>query len=254
MTIAVLGKFVPVGGQYLRVEGDSLTRDGVSHGLDPVDEIGLEWALRERESGRADRLVAITMGPAEAIDGLRRAIALGADEALLVSDAALRGAGVGATAQVLAAAVGRVGAEMVACGYESADGSSGALPAALAALLDWPLLSRARTLDRHGNDLTAERDIGLGAEVVATTLPAVVSFVGGQIMPRYPKLKAVLESRRAEVNAVSMADLGAADPVPAREVVVDAVEVAQPARVPVVRDVEAGVAELCAWLAEAGVR
>src|SRR4051794_37371789 len=96
--VAVLVKHVPIGGASLRLELDGLRRDGVAHGLDPLNEVGLEWALQQREAGLVDRVVAVTMGPTDAVDTLRRTLAIGADEAVLVTDPRLAGADVRQTA------------------------------------------------------------------------------------------------------------------------------------------------------------
>ena len=90
-TVLVAVKSVPVGGRHLRVMGDALTREGISHGLDPVNETAVEWALQLREHGDAKRIVAATMGAADSEDALRRALAMGCDEALRVTGDGLAG-------------------------------------------------------------------------------------------------------------------------------------------------------------------
>lgn len=208
-TVAVLVKHVPVGGELLALTGGVADRGGVPHGLDPVNEPALEWALRQREGGAADRVVAVSMGPPDAVETLRRALAFGADEALLLSDPGLAGADVRRTAHVLAAAAARLGAGLVACGYESLDGSSGVVPAAVAAELGWPLVSRVSTAAcEEGGRLVAERDLGAGPETVRAPAPAVLTFVVGGLEVRYPKLRDSLASRKKPVETLSLADLG----------------------------------------------
>jgi electron transfer flavoprotein beta subunit len=207
-TLLVAVKHVPVGGSQLRVVDGSLTREGVSHGLDPINEVALEWALQAKEAGLAARVVAVTMGPVASMDSLRRALSMGADEAVLVCDPTLAGADLRTTAQVLAAVSRKVDASLLLTGYESVDGSSGAVPAAAAALLDWPLLSRFS----RGQLLTAtvrgERDLGSGAESVEASLPAVLSVVEGYISPRYPKLRDVLRTKNTQATTYIAAELG----------------------------------------------
>lgn len=205
---AVLVKSVPVGGAFLRPVAGRLSRDGLPHGLDPVNEVAVEWAVRLREAGMVDRVVAVSMGPAHAELALRRALALGCDEALHVCDSALAGSEVRRTAAVLAAAVRQVEAELALLGYESLDGSSGAVPGALAALLGWPLVSRARDAQLTGESLTAERDLGGGAERVRCGVPAILSFVDGAVTPRYPKLREILAARAAPLRTLTVAELG----------------------------------------------
>lgn len=212
--VAVLVKSVPVGGAFLRPVDGRLSRDGLPHGLDPVNEVAVEWSVRLRETGAIDRVVAISMGPADAGLALRRAIALGCDEAVHVCDPELAGSEVRRTAAVLAASVRLVGAALAVLGYESLDGSSGALPGALAALLGWPLVSRARhaqLADRSAlpdGSVTVERDVGKGPERVCCGVPAVLSFVDGAVTPRYPKLKEVIAARSAPLRTLTAKDLG----------------------------------------------
>lgn len=235
-------KHVPVGGAFLRVADGRLSREGVAHGLDPVNDVAIEWALRGREAGVIAKVVVVTMGPPEAVDSLRRSLAIGADEPVLVSDERLAGANVRTTARVLAAVAGRVGASIVLTGYESLDGSSGAVPAATAAVLGWPVLSRVRDASIDGPVLRASRDLGRGPTNVEVDLPLVASFVEGTIVPRYPKLKDVLRTRAAEPLLFSASDLELSLPRPgAYERVVRLVEVHQPRKEPVVLALEEGV-------------
>lgn len=241
--ILVAVKHVPVGGAGLRIEEDRLTRDGVSHGLDPINEVALEWALRARETGRADRVIAMTLGPAEATESLRKALSMGADEAVLVTDDALAGADVRTTARVLAAVSARVGAVVLLTGYESMDGSSGAVPAAAAAILDWPLASRLAGGEMTDTSVLGERDLGAGPETVEVPLPAVLSLVEGEIVPRYPKLRDVLRTKNAQATSYSAEDLGvvvAAD----GETALRLVAVPQAPKEPRVVGLEEGVLEL----------
>jgi electron transfer flavoprotein beta subunit len=206
-TVLVPVKHVPVGGGFLRPDSGHLSREGVSHGPDPVNEVALEWSVRARETGSATRVVATSLGPPDATETLRRASAMGADELVLVTDPSLRGADVRTTARVLAAVARRVAADLVAAGYESLDGSSGAVPAATAAILDWPVVSRCTDAQLTGRTLSGVRDLETGPEAFEVDLPVVASFVTGQISPRYPKLKDLLGSSSAEPTTLSATDL-----------------------------------------------
>jgi electron transfer flavoprotein beta subunit len=246
-TVLVAVKHVPVGGAFLRVDDGALTRDGVSHGMDPLNEVALEWALRAREAGTVGRVVCTTLGPPEAVDTLRRALAMGADEVVLVTDPALRGADVRTTGRALAATARQVGASLLLMGYESLDGSSGAVPALVATLLDWPLLTRLGDGELLDGVLRGTRDLGAGPETIEADLPAVASFVEGEVTPRYPKLKDVLRTKSAEPTTWAADVLGigvAAD----GERVLRLVEVPQPKKEPRVVGLEEGVDELFALL------
>jgi electron transfer flavoprotein beta subunit len=246
-TAVVAVKHVPVGGAFLRIADGRLTRDGVAHGIDPAGEVGLEWAIRAREAGGLDRVVAVTMGPPGAADTLRQAVALGADEALHVCDDRLVGADVRTTARVLAATTARMEATLLVAGYESLDASSGAVPAAAAALLGWPLVSRMSDATLTGSGLRADRDLGGGNESVDVDLPVVVSMVEGRVSPRYPKLKHVLRAKSFPLRVLTAADL---DVTPARGGETAAGLIAVPARDKETRvlDFDEGVAELLAVL------
>lgn len=242
-TIAVAVKHVPVGGAFLRVAEGGLTRDGVSHGIDPLNEVAVEWALQAREAGAADRVVVISLGPPTAVEALRRALAMGADEAVLVTDPAFAGSDVRATARTLAAATERCGATLLVTGYESLDGSSGAVPAAVATILDWPLISRFATGVLADGALRAMRDTGTGPTTVEVALPAVVSIVEGHVQPRFPRLKDVVRTRGVEPTTWSGADLGV-QPTAGGERVIELVEVPQPPREPTILGLEDGIEEL----------
>jgi electron transfer flavoprotein beta subunit len=200
-TLAVLVKDVPLA--------DDATGAGGPRGLDPIDEVPLEWALRQRAAGRVAAVVAIAMGPPAAAETLRRAVAFGVDDTLLVSDPGLTGSDVRRTARVLAAAVDHLAATVAVCGYESRDGSSGAVPSAIAAVLDWPVLSRAAEAEWTDDDrIEVERDVGSGPRRERVGTPVVLSFVEGRIQPRYPVLRDVLRSRRAAVPEIALDRLG----------------------------------------------
>jgi len=243
LTIAVAIKHVPVGGAFLRAQDKGLTREGVSHGIDPLNEVAVEWALRAREAGMATKVIVVTLGPPSAVDALRRALAMGADEAVLVTDPAFVGADVRATARALAAVVQRVEADLLLTGYESLDGSSGAVPAAAAAILGWPLLSRFGDGQLDGGALRGSRDLGAGPTRVEVDLPAVVSFVEGHVPPRYPKLKDVMRTRNAEPTTLTAADLGIG-PAANGERVIDLREVPMAPKEPTILDLEAGIEAL----------
>lgn len=244
-TAAVLLKSVPLGGQPLRVVDGALTRNGLPHGIDPVNEVALEWALRLRAAGQLASVTAITMAPADAKDTLRRALAMGCDEVMHVTDPRLEGADVRTTARVLAAAVRRLHAELALFGYESLDGSSGLVPAAVAAFLERSLISRGRTLAALGGRVSVERDVGSGSERVATDLPAVVSLTEGGAIPRYPTVRDVLGARARDVTTVDLHGLGLdAAPTTWADRVIGLDRVAQQPRDPVVLEGEDGVVRL----------
>jgi electron transfer flavoprotein beta subunit len=248
---AVLVKSVPIGNGSLRVAGDRLARDGVVHGLDPVNPPALEWALRCREHGELAEVAAVNMGPPGARDALRAALAMGCDRAVHVLDDRLAGADLRRTIAVLAAAVRTLEAQLVLCGYESGDGSSGAVPAGLASALDWPLLTRVHDATLAAGELRATRDAGPARQHLAASTPAVLSFVEGELLPRHATLKDTIAARATRIEVVDLAALGGPPNIPGpaeRTVALRAVEYTRPD--PLVLDAVAGAEHVRALLAE----
>jgi electron transfer flavoprotein beta subunit len=200
MIALALVKSVPVGATPLRVTREGLTREGLPHGLDPVNEPALEWALRWRETGLVAEVVAVTMGPASARTALQAALALGCDRAVHVCDDRLAGADVRQTIATLERAVRHLHARVALCGHESGDGSSGTVPAGLASALDWPLVTRAAALELAGDAVRVRRDTGAVEQLLEAPLPAVVSVVDGGLPPRRPTLKNTIAARTKPIE------------------------------------------------------
>ena len=213
--IVVLVKHVPDGGPRF---GDDHLVDRAGDGLlSEPDEVALaagrrlaDAAVDAVQTGAASEVVALTMGPPDAVATLRRAVQLGADRAVLVSDDALRGSDAGATARALAAAVTRLGpVTAVLTGAGSEDAFTGLLPPLVAAELDLPYLSHVRTLALEAETLLAERDDD-EVTTLEADLPAVVSLTDRAERPAYPTFARLAASRRVPVESVGLADLGLA--------------------------------------------
>ncbi len=255
MIAAVLVKSVPVAAGALRVAGDRLSREGLPHGLDPVNALAVEWALQHRDAGAVTEVVALTMGPSGARDALQAAVALGCDRGVHVVDDRLAGADLRRTVAILAQAVRQLEADLALCGYESSDGSSGAVPAALAAALGWSLVTRALEAALDGDVVRAMRDAGPAKQLLEAPVPAVVSFVEGELIPRHATLKATIAARRKPVAALDAEALGGlpdADGPAERVVALRAVEA--PQRDPLVLDAASGAEHLRALAAELSAR
>lgn len=176
-------------------------------GLDPADEPGLGVATRLVEVS-GGTVTAVSMGPEQATRACRRALELGADRALLVSDASLRGADALTTARVLAAAIRSVPFDLVVAGVESADGGTGAVPAALAELLGIPAVTFARRIEVDGGRVRAERQTAAGNDVVECELPAVLTLTAAAGEARFPTVPERMAARKKPIDVVSLADLG----------------------------------------------
>jgi electron transfer flavoprotein beta subunit len=202
-----------------------LRREEADGGLDPGDEPGLEAGMRlVEELGGELRIVSV--GPEPALRAVWRAVAFGAEHAVLVEDEALRGADALATARALAAAIARRPFDLVLAAVESTDGATGTMPMALAELLAIPCATFARTLSVADGRVTIERQTETGFDVLECPLPALVTVTAAVAEPRYPSFRKTMEAKRKPVERLSLADLGLAqeDVRPAQQVT--AVEIA----------------------------
>lgn len=213
MNVVVLVKYIPNPEGTPKIGEDfRLVREGVEGGLDPGDEHGVEAALQLAEQTGGEVTV-ISMGPQPAIAAVRRALSMGAHRGVLISDDALKGADVLATARILAAAVRRQPFDLVLAGVESTDGYTGTLPMAVAEFLEVPGATFARHLEHVDGSIRIERQTEMGYDVVECPLPAVVTLTAGANEPRYPTLKGIMQAKQKPTETLSLGDLG----VPAEE-------------------------------------
>lgn len=209
MKICVCVKHVPDPNLPIQFDPATyrLVRDPAHSILDPADEYGVETALRLVEA-HGGEVVVVTMGPPAADDALRRAMAMGADRAVRITDDALAGSDVLATARVLAAAIRPESPDLVICATESTDAYTGFVPGALAAILDLPQLTFARSVTVEGNSLTVQRATETGYQVIKSALPALVSVTASVGDPRYPSFKGMMAAKRKPIDVRTLADLG----------------------------------------------
>ncbi|HEX5631264.1 MAG TPA: electron transfer flavoprotein subunit beta/FixA family protein [Acidimicrobiia bacterium] len=175
--------------------------------LDDTDRYGIELGLQLAEAS-SGTVTLYSMSPAGNLQGIRQALAMGADGAVVVSDPALRGSGALVTARVLAAAIARDGAEVVITGTESTDGYSGVMPQMLAELLGYPALTFARKVKVEDGKVTVERQTTGGYDVVTAGLPVLISVTSGAVEPRYPTFKGIMQAKQKPVDQPTAADLG----------------------------------------------
>jgi electron transfer flavoprotein beta subunit len=207
--IVVLVKQVPDTYSERKLsDGDfTLDRDSADAVLDEINERAVEEALKITEA-QGGEVTVMSVGPDRASDAIRKALSMGADKAVHVSDPALHGADVLQTANVLAAAIKRAGeVDLVIAGNESSDGSGGAVPAILAELLGYPQLTHARKVELDGGTIRVDRETEEGITHLEASLPAVVS-VGEKINePRYPSFKGIMAAKKKPVDTLTVADL-----------------------------------------------
>ena len=211
MNIVVLVKQVPdtYSERKLSDADHTLDRGAADAVLDEINERAVEEALLLKEA-QGGEVTVVAVGPDRATDAIRKALSMGADAAVHVSDEALHGADILQTASVLAKAVGTVeGVDLVLAGNESTDGVGGAVPAILAELLGWPQLTHARKVEVDGTAIKVERETAdEGLSKLEATLPAVVSVTEKINEPRYPSFKGIMAAKKKPVKTRSISDLG----------------------------------------------
>ena len=209
MNIVVLCKQVPdtYSERRLREDG-ALDRDASDAVLDEINERAVEEALQLKES-HGGAVTVVSMGPDRATEAIRKALSMGADAAVHLSDEALAGSDAVGTARALAGAIGTVAdVDLVLAGNEASDGRSAAVPAMVAELLGVPALTYALKVAVEGGAVTVHRETDDGVTVLSAELPAVVS-VGEKInKPRYPSFKGIMAAKKKKVTTLSLADAG----------------------------------------------
>jgi len=206
MKVAVCVKHVPEGSSRLDPGSKRLDRSGEGV-LNHFDANAVEEALRLKDDSDTE-VVVISMGPEKAADSLRKALAMGADRAVLVSDDALAGSDLVATSKVLARALERENADLVLFGQQASDGDGAVLWAAVAERLRRPVVSQAAELTVDGGTVHVKRQTEFGYDVIETALPAVVAVSDAINEPRYPSLKGIMGAKKKPSETVSLGDLG----------------------------------------------
>jgi len=209
MKIIVPVKYVPEPTARWRYADDlTLDRAQVDGRLSELDEYAVEQAVLLVENGLDATITYLTMGPAKAADALRKALAMGGDDAVHVSDEALHGSDALATSLVLARAIERIGFDLVVCGMSSTDAEMSVVPAMLAERVGVPQATFAGALAVGDGTMTIRRDGETATEEVVADLPAVVSVTDQTGEARYPSFKAIMAGKKKPVTTWTLADLG----------------------------------------------
>ena len=207
--IVVCVKQVPATGADKRYTDDMrLDRAAVEAIINPLDEYAIEQALRLADDGKVESVAYLSMGPETATEALRRALAMGGDEAYLVTDTALAGADEWATARVLAAALDKLAPDVALMGMASDDARGSLVPGAVAAMRDVALLSYASELRLTDGAAQVRRLSATGFDIVEAPLPVVATVTDQVGEPRYASLKGIMAARRKPVETWSLADIG----------------------------------------------
>jgi electron transfer flavoprotein beta subunit len=216
MNIVVCVKYVPDATADRRFESDNtVDREGVDGLLSELDEYAVEQALQIKEKAENPddvKVTALCVGPEKGLDAVRKALQMGADEGVHVTDEAIAGSDAIATSLVLAKAISKVGedrpADLVVCGMSSTDGSMSVVPAMLAERLDLPQVTLASVIESQGDQVRIKRDGDVATEVIGATMPLVLSVTDQSGEARYPSFKGIMAAKKKPLETYSLGDLG----------------------------------------------
>ena len=211
MKICVLVKEVPDAAVEKRINPSTgrLDRNGEKN-LNPFDTHAIEAAMQLKEGGSidVDEVIAVTMGPESAVRALHKAVSLGADRSVHLTDEALSGSDVNGTGYSLAKVLESESPDLVLLGQQSDDGECYTIGAVVADHLKMPSLTQVIKLDVEGDKLRCERQAEYGYDTVEVQLPAVISVGDAINEPRYPSLKAIMGAKKKPLDTKSAGDLG----------------------------------------------
>jgi electron transfer flavoprotein beta subunit len=210
LKILVTVKLVPDTNADKRIDPATkrLVRTGVETVINPFDEYALEAALQLKEKlNDGSTVTVVSMTPATGKEIVRKALAMGADDAVMISDDSLGGSDLWGTSVALAAAIKPLGADLIVTGTQSTDAISGDLPGMLAEKLGIPGLTYARKLEVADGRVRVERETENGYMTISAALPAVVSITKSANEPRYPSLKGIMGAKKKEIKQLAAADL-----------------------------------------------
>jgi electron transfer flavoprotein beta subunit len=209
MKIAVCVKQVPDAAAPRRIDPQTKRIDrSVEGALNAFDVHAVEESLRIKERTGEGEVVLVSMGPEKAQDAMRKALAMGADRAVLVSDEGAAGSDLVATSRVLAEALGREAPDLILFGQQSSDADGAVLWAAVADRLRRPYISQVAELTLEDGRVRGKRQTEFGYDVIEAPLPAVIAVSDAINEPRYPSLKGIMGAKSKPQEIVSLADLG----------------------------------------------
>ena len=210
MKFAVCVKAVPDASAGRRLDPSTKRLDrSVELAISDFDTYAVEEALKLKEAAGEGEVVVVSMGPERAMDALRKALAMGADRAVLISDASLEGADLLGTSKALAGALEGENADLVLFGQQSADGGGACLWAAVAERLRRPVVSQVSELTVEGGSLTGKRQTEFGYDTIRAPLPAVVAVSDAINTPRYPSLKGIMGAKKKPQETTGAAEVAA---------------------------------------------
>jgi electron transfer flavoprotein beta subunit len=208
MDIIVCIKQVPDTTEVrINPETNTLIREGVPSIVNPFDENAIEAALQLKDL-HGGKVTVVTMGPPQAAEALKTAIAMGADEAVLVSDRAFAGSDTWATSYTLSQAIKKLGKfDLILCGKQAIDGDTAQVGPGIAEWLGLPQVTFASKIEVEGNKCKVERLLEEVNEVVEAPLPVVITVVKQINTPRLPSLKGLMRAKKAEIKTLNAAEI-----------------------------------------------
>jgi electron transfer flavoprotein beta subunit len=209
MNIVVLVKQVPdtEAERKLNEADNTVDRAAFDPVINYIDEFAIEEGLTLKEA-HGGEVTILTVGPERATESIRKALSMGADKAVHVSDEALHGSDAIQTAKVIAKALGTIEWDVAIAGSEATDSRAAILPALLAEALGVAQLTQARKVTVDGSTVTIERVTDSGYESVQGSTPAVISVVEKINDPRYPSFKGIMAAKSKPVTVLALSDLG----------------------------------------------
>jgi electron transfer flavoprotein beta subunit len=253
LNIVVCVKHIPDPNLPPQMDGHRLKREGVQGVLDPGDEFGVEAGLQLKET-HGGEVTLVSMGPAAAIEAVRKGLSMGADKGVLVSDEALQEADALVTARVLAAAIARHPFDLVIAGVESTDGYTGTMPSTLAEFLGVPQVTFAKHLEPAADGIRVQRQTAEGYHVVECPFPAVITVTAGVNEPRYASFKGIMSAKKKPLEQLSLADLGiGSDDVARKQQVIELAPADQRKAGEVIQDDGSGAQRISEFLVDAKV-
>jgi electron transfer flavoprotein beta subunit len=209
MKIIVCLKQVPDTNEVrINQETGTLIRDGVPSIINPDDKNALEEALRMKAAHDC-HVTVLSMGPPQAKDALREALAMGADEAILLSDRAFGGSDTWATATVLASAIEKIEKyDIILCGRQAIDGDTAQVGPEIAEFLNIPQVTYAKQIEIKGDKALVTRYTETGDYVIESTMPVLLTAIKELNIPRYPTVKGILNAYAPGNDAIKVWGIG----------------------------------------------
>ena len=220
MKILICAKQVPDSTVRVKVAGDgrAIVTDGITWAISPYDEYAIELALERKDADPATTVSVVSVGPARARDALRQALAMGCDDATLVTGAGAETVNGLALARALAKVVAEARPDLVLCGKQASDDEQGLVGPALAEALGWPHLSSVERMTPGDGGIELARATEAGYEVWRATGPLVATVQKSEKEPRYPSLPGIMKAKKKEIPERDLPSLDGGD-APAIEVV-----------------------------------